>query len=305
MLAHAQVQRLEPFQQHPGIERAERGAGVLEVRLQHVCVQRPVAQDRAAEAAALPVDVLGRGVHHQIGAELERPLQDRRREHVVDDHPGAGPMRQLGDGGDVDQLERRIARGFEQDEARRRRQRRRPLVEIGAVDQRHLDPEAGQDLAQDVAAGAEQQARCDHAIAGAQLAHQRGVHRGHAGGGGGRLLGALEQRQALLEHPHRGIGDTRVRVARRPIGEAVGGILGPQIAKARGQEQRLGCLAEPRAPAAAVDHLGAGAARICPLPCLQKQIAPASARARTTRPFSSFFNVACKPAGPNHHVRAP
>ena len=183
-------------------------------------------------------------------------MQDRGREHVVDDHLGAGAVRQLGDRGDVDQLERRVGRRFEQHQARRPRERSGPGVEVGAVDQDHLDPEARQDLGQDVVAGAEQQARCDHAITGAQLAHQGGVHRGHAGRRGGRFLGALEQRQALLEHAHGRIGDARIGVARRPVGEAVGGVLGAQVAEARGQEQRLGRLPEPRAPGAAMDQPG-------------------------------------------------
>ena len=54
-------------------------------------------QDDAAEAAALAVDVLGRGIDHDVGAELQRALPDRRREHVVDDQPRAGLVRDLGD----------------------------------------------------------------------------------------------------------------------------------------------------------------------------------------------------------------
>ena len=44
------------------------------------------AEDDAAEAAALAVDVLGRGVDDDVGAEIEAALEDRRGEDVVDDH---------------------------------------------------------------------------------------------------------------------------------------------------------------------------------------------------------------------------
>ena len=47
--------------------------------------ERVVARDdRAADHVGVAVQVLGRRVHDQIGAELERALQHRRRERVVD-----------------------------------------------------------------------------------------------------------------------------------------------------------------------------------------------------------------------------
>ena len=54
------------------------------------CVgQRVVAgQQRAAHHVAVPVEVLGGGVHHDVGAERERPLQHGRGEGVVDDQLG-------------------------------------------------------------------------------------------------------------------------------------------------------------------------------------------------------------------------
>ena len=44
-------------------------------------------EDDPAEASPLPVDMLRRRIDDAIGAELERLLQERRREHVVDDEP--------------------------------------------------------------------------------------------------------------------------------------------------------------------------------------------------------------------------
>ena len=73
-----------------------------------------VAQDDAAEAAALTVDVLGRRVDDDVGAVFHRPLQHRRREDVVDDEARAGLVRDLGDGAQIDDLERRVGRRFEE-----------------------------------------------------------------------------------------------------------------------------------------------------------------------------------------------
>ena len=104
-------------------------------------------------------------------------------------------------------------------------------------------------------------------VAGLELAEQRAVHRGHAGGGGEAVLGALERGHPLLEHPHR-------RVAVAGVDELVGaggdearlGGLGVGVDEALGQEDRLGGLAvlaaarpavhqpRPRAPVSAHRH---------------------------------------------------
>ena len=60
------------------------------------------AEDDAAEAAALAVDVLGGRIDHAVGAERERALPERRREHVVDHERRAGRVRDLRDRRDVD-----------------------------------------------------------------------------------------------------------------------------------------------------------------------------------------------------------
>ena len=50
------------------------------------------AEDDAAEAAALAVDMLGRRIDDAVGAELQRLLQHRRGEDIVDDERRAGSM---------------------------------------------------------------------------------------------------------------------------------------------------------------------------------------------------------------------
>ena len=74
--------------------------------------ERLAGQDHAAEAAALPVDMLGRRIDDAIGAELERALQHRRREDVVDDQRRAARMRDLGHRRDVDETRASDWSGF-------------------------------------------------------------------------------------------------------------------------------------------------------------------------------------------------
>ncbi len=152
--------------------------------------------------------MLGGGIDHDVGAEVERALVERGGEYVIDDNAGAGGVRHLANRGDIDQVEHRVRRALQEHRVGRRRQRRLPFVQLGAVDEHGLDAPARQDLIDDEMARAEQGARGDHPVAGVELADQRGEHRRHAGGRGVARLGALEFGQPLLEH-----GDRRVAVA--------------------------------------------------------------------------------------------
>ena len=54
---------------------------------------------------------LGRRVHDDVGAVLDRPAEIRRRERVVDDQRQARLMRDIGDGLDIDDDAARDWRG--------------------------------------------------------------------------------------------------------------------------------------------------------------------------------------------------
>ena len=66
----------------------------------------------------MAAQVLGRAVDHEVGAELDRLLQIGRREGVVHGQQGPGLVGQLGDGGDVEDLQERIGRRLDPDEFR-------------------------------------------------------------------------------------------------------------------------------------------------------------------------------------------
>ncbi len=150
MAIDSQAERLEALHEHPGIERADRGAGVAGDRLQLVDDERPAAQHRAAQRAALAVDVLGRRMHDDVGPELERPLQDRRREGVVEHDRGAGLVREVAHCFHIDDVEHRVRGRFEQHRLRRLAERLLPLRKITAIDELAGDAVLRQQLVDDV-----------------------------------------------------------------------------------------------------------------------------------------------------------
>src|SRR6185369_17055954 len=80
--AHAQLQRFQSLQEHPGVERAHARPRRAD-ETEHVATdQLLTTDDGAADAASLSVEILGRRVDHEIRAELERLLQRRRAEAV-------------------------------------------------------------------------------------------------------------------------------------------------------------------------------------------------------------------------------
>ena len=253
----ADLQRLQPLEQHPGVERAERRAGLAQEGVEVVGDELLVGEDDAAEAAALAVDVLGRRIDDDVGAELQRLLQERRGEDVVDDQPRAGLVGDLGDRGDVDDFERRIGRAFEEAAPWSSSLTAcPPLAEVGAVDQRRGDAVARQQLLDDVAARAEQRLRRDDVVAGLEVAEEDGGDRRHAARRRPRGPGAFEKPHALLEHGDGRVGVARIDEAGLLALEARRRLLGAVVDVALGQEDRLGVLAELRAEDAAVDELG-------------------------------------------------
>jgi hypothetical protein len=151
------------------------------------------------------------------------------------------------DGGQVDELERRVARRFQEHEVRPAAERAFPCVDVLAVDQLDVDVEPRTELGQDPVAGAEEEGGAHDPHPRLELAHQGRMHRGHAAGRGRAVLRALEQRRALLKHPDRRVAHPRVGVAVLRLGETSLGVLSSLVAKARGEEEGFGGFAVGRA----------------------------------------------------------
>src|SRR5439155_1415895 len=73
----------------------------------------------APDDIAVPAEVLRRRVHDDVGTELQRTLQSRRGEGVVDDEPRARVLGDAGECRDVGNVQQRVGRCLAPDDARR------------------------------------------------------------------------------------------------------------------------------------------------------------------------------------------
>ena len=240
----AHPQRLQPPQYHPRVERAHRRPGGAE-KAEHALVDRSaLAQHRAAQHPALPVEKLGRRMDHDIRAEIERALQDGRAEDVVHREQRPRLLRDFRDRRDVVDLHRRVRRGFQEQELRIGLHRFLPCRRARAGNERGLHPEALEDGAEELDGRAEYLRGADDVVARLQQAHRAREDRRHAGRGGDAALGALQRGEPPLERAHRGIGETRIDIAGLPVREALRRLRGRLEHEARREEQRIGVLAE-------------------------------------------------------------
>src|SRR5271157_5233074 len=134
-------------------------------------------QDGTTETTPLAVDVLGRRIDNDVGAQRQRLLQERGRKYVVDDEEAAGAVRQPGDLNQIDDLHRRVRRAFAKSKRRAAGECRLPGAEIASVDEHGLDAPTRQQIGDDVMAGAEQGSARHHLLAGAQSAEEGGKYR--------------------------------------------------------------------------------------------------------------------------------
>ena len=258
LLPDPERQRLQPLEQCPGVEGREAWPRVPEIVVQVLVDPLLVGQDHAAEAAALAVDMLGRRIDDHMRAELQRLLQKRRRENIVDDQPRADRVGQRGHCGDVDNLQRRVGRAFEEEQPRRGTHGLFPGLQVGAVDQRRLDPVFRHQRLDDPAAGAEQGARGDDVVAGPDAAQERCGDCRHAGCGSACVLRALHRAHALFEHVDRRVGVARVDEARFLALETGLRRLGAVVDEALRHVDRFRGFAELGSKRTAMDQFGGG-----------------------------------------------
>ena len=100
----------------------------------------------AADHVGVTVDELGRGVNDNVGAVVERRLEDGRHEGVIDDDERAGRVGNLGECGDVDQLQHGVCRRLEPEHLRVRAQVLAKRGGVREVGEGELDAKAGEHL---------------------------------------------------------------------------------------------------------------------------------------------------------------
>ena len=93
MRLHAQVQRAQAAVDEEAVERARHGADRVLDEAQPLVPLGVAGDHDASDDVRVAAQVLGGGVHDEVGAELQRALVGRRGERVVDRDQGVAPRR--------------------------------------------------------------------------------------------------------------------------------------------------------------------------------------------------------------------
>ncbi|VTZ58996.1 hypothetical protein EMEDMD4_10172 [Sinorhizobium medicae] len=265
-----------------------------------------VGENHAAEAATLAIDMFRRGIDDDMGAELQRLLEERRCEDVVDHHLGADLIGEPGDTGNVDHFQRRVRRAFQEEDLCVRTHCVFPVLEIAAVHQRALDPVFRRQRLHNPAARAEECAGGDDMVSSLHLAKDCRRNRGHAGGGCTRVFRSFEHAHALFEHVVGRAAVTRIDVTVSLALETGLRRFGGVVDEALRQEDRFGGLAVLGTQRSAVDELGCRA----PILAHEKVTFKNKKTGRETTGlipglFSYLFNVAASRPAKSPRDKAP
>ena len=131
-----------------------------------VPVEPAAIDDDAADRNPVAADPFGRGVHHDIGAELDRAAEERRRKGVVDQKRNPGVMGDLRDIRNVQHLKPGIADSLADHQPRVRLDRGAEFVERARLDEGGGDAEARQRMRQQIDGAAIERGGGDDVVAG-------------------------------------------------------------------------------------------------------------------------------------------
>src|SRR6185503_10831321 len=98
---HAQSERFQSLEDHPRVERGQGRSTAAQEAVQAFENYIPAAEHRATEHPTLAIEIFGRGMDDNVGAQIERPLQDRCAETIVDHEQRTRFVRYLREFGDV------------------------------------------------------------------------------------------------------------------------------------------------------------------------------------------------------------
>ncbi len=152
-------------------------------------------------------------MHHEIRAEIERSLHNRRP-CIVAGAKRARAVGRFGDGGDVGDFQERIGWRFDPDQFCFRSERLLDLIDPCHVDEAHGETPRHVNLAQQLRHPVINIRRRDDLIAGRERLQDCARCR-QAGAEGRRALTAFQSRQPLLKTITRGIRAARVNVSVR------------------------------------------------------------------------------------------
>ena len=212
---HAHAERLDAAHEQERVERPEHAArGVLDEG--DAPGEVGVAHDHeAGDEVRVAAEVLGGGVDHHVGAELERPLQVGRHERVVHDGDGAVLVGDRRRGDEVGDLEQRVRGALEEERLGPLGDGSLEVVRTLALDDTVRDAEVGEDLVEHAVRPAVHVAGEHDLVARREEREHRGDG-GHPRGEGEAARTALELGDEPLEGSSRGVARARVL----PLGTA-------------------------------------------------------------------------------------
>ncbi|GLJ80911.1 hypothetical protein GCM10017586_25940 [Microbacterium imperiale] len=215
--------------------------------------EAPAVDDDTAEGRAVPSEELRRRVHDDVGPQLERSQQVRRRERRVDDEGDAVAVGDRRDGGHIEHAAPRIRDGLRDEGPGARSDRRFPGVGIARVGHEvRRDAETAEVGAQELARALVDARRRDDVVARLEDRQQRRRGRGLAAAHQQRADAALEVGDAALRRGGGRVADAGVAVAGLGVGEARLAVAEVVELEARGQVDGR------RAGAVRVEAAGAG-----------------------------------------------
>ncbi len=204
--------------EHPGVKwahgRARRAKEAVDFLNQILA-----AHNDTANTPALTIQVLGGGVNNHIGAKLQRTLQYRRAETVVDYQQGITGVSQFGHGGDVCHLTQGVRGCFQKQHPRLPVDGLFPFVNICKRHKAGGHTEPGEVFLEQHIGGTKHTAGTDHVVAAFQQRHAGGHDRRHPGRSSNSAFASLHGRDAVFEGSHGGVGEPGVDIARLVAGE--------------------------------------------------------------------------------------
>ena len=177
-------------------------------------VETAAIHQQAANGHAVTTEEFGRGMEHQVRAQIERLYEIRRGESGIDQQRQPVLVRHVRHGGDVQHLEARIAQSFAKQQPRVGPHGGAESFHIARIDEGRFDAEARQRVAQQVMGAAVQRPRGNDVRTGAHQRDDGQMQRRLAAGRGDSPHAAFQRRDALFQHRVGGIGDARIHMPR-------------------------------------------------------------------------------------------
>src|SRR6059058_889183 len=199
VLPHAKSEGLGAAQREPAVERPGHGARRVLDEPDPLGEVVGVHDHHSADHVAVAVQVFGGRVKHDVGAQLERPLEAGRREGVVHDAPRVGVMRDLAHGLEVAQPHHRVGRRLGVDQPGAGRHGRGDVAGVSSIHEAEFQPVPGPDMGHlPVRAAVHVLAAHDVIPVRQQLEH--GIHCGQPRGECEAVAAAFERCDVAPEH---------------------------------------------------------------------------------------------------------